>query len=82
MEGFVFNDYCFQCQRTVEHRILLEGDGLFGACSSCREKHPLTEVKQVHYQNTDLWVTRFKIGNLPSVVAGKLLDTVRHTRPA
>jgi len=29
---------------------------------------------QVHYPKTDLWVTRFKIGNLPSVVAGKLLD--------
>ena len=82
MEGFVFNDYCFQCQRTTEHKILLERMELFGACSLCGEKRALTEVKQVHYQNTDLWVTRFKIGNLPSVVAGKLLETVRHTRPA
>jgi hypothetical protein len=80
MEGFVFNDYCFQCLRTTEHKILLEGKELLGACSSCGEKRALTEVKHVHYQKTDLWVTRFKIGNLPSVVAGKLLDTVRRTR--
>ena len=53
---------------------------LFGACSLCGEKRALTEVKQVHYQKTDLWVTQFKIGNLPSVVAGKLLDTARRTK--
>ena len=80
MEGFVFTDYCSECQRTTEHKILLEGKELFGACSSCGEKCALTEVKQVHYPKTDLWVTRFKIRNLSSVVAGKLLDTVRGTR--
>jgi hypothetical protein len=80
VEGFVFNDYCHECQKTTEHGILLEGKQLFGACSSCGQKRTLTEVKQVHYPQTDLWVTRFKIGNLPSVVTGKLLDTIRHTK--
>jgi len=80
MDGFAFNDYCFQCQKTTEHKILLEGKELFGACSSCGEKRALTEVEQIYYQKTDLWVTRFKIGNLPGVVTGKLLDTVRRTR--
>ena len=80
IEGFAFNDYCLQCQKTTVHKIVLEGKELLGACSSCGEKRALTETKQVHYSNTDLWVTRFKIGNLSSVVAGKLLDTVRNTQ--
>jgi uncharacterized Zn finger protein len=77
IEGFAFNDYCLQCQKTTVHKIVLEGKELLGACSSCGEKRALTEVKQVHYSNTDLWVTRFKVGNLPSVVTGRLLDDVR-----
>jgi hypothetical protein len=80
MEGFVFNDYCFQCQRITEHKILLEDKELSGACSSCGEKRALTEINQIHYQKTDLWVTRFKMGNLPSVVVGKLVDAVHRTR--
>jgi hypothetical protein len=78
VEGFIFNDYCLKCQKTTEYRILLEGKQLFGACSSCGEKRALTEVRQVHYPQTDLWVTRFKIGNLPSVVTGKLLEAIHH----
>jgi hypothetical protein len=77
VEGFMFNDYCLQCQKTTIHKIVLEGKQLLGACSSCGEKRKLTEVKQVYYSNTDLWVTRFKIGNLACVVAGKLLDDIR-----
>jgi DNA-directed RNA polymerase subunit RPC12/RpoP len=80
IEGFAFNDYCLQCQKTTVHKIELESKELLGACSSCGEKRALTELKQVHYSNTDLWVTRFKIGNLPSVVAGRLLDAVRNTK--
>jgi len=81
IEDFAFNDYCLQCQKTTVHKIVLEGKELLGACSSCGEKRALTEVKQVHYPNTDLWVTRFKIGNLPSVVTGRLLDAVRNSKP-
>lgn len=66
----------------MEHNIALEGKQFFGVCSSCGEKRTLTEVNQVYYRKTDLWVTRFKVGNLQSVVAGKLLDAVRHvSRP-
>jgi hypothetical protein len=78
VEGFTFNDYCLQCQKTTVRKIVLEGKQLLGACSSCGEKSKLTEVKQVYYSNTDLWVTRFKVRNLPSVVAGKLLDAIRN----
>ncbi len=80
MEGFTFNDFCLRCQKVMEHRIEREGKELYGICFSCGERRPLIEVKQVYYPKTDLWVTRFKIGNLPSVVAGKLLDAMRHTK--
>ncbi len=80
MEGFTFNDFCLRCQKVMEHKIELEGKELYGICSSCGEKRTLTEVKQVYYPKTDLWVTRFKIGNLPGVVAGKLLDALHHTK--
>ena len=80
MEGFTFNDYCLRCQKVMEHRIELEEKELYGICLSCGERRPLTEVKQVYYPKTDLWVTRFKVGNLPSVVAGKLLDAMRHKK--
>jgi hypothetical protein len=38
----------------------------------------MTGLNQVYYPKTELWVTRFKIGNLASVVTGKLLDAVKH----
>ena len=38
----------------------------------------MADVNQVYYPKTELWVTRFKIGNLPSVVAGKLIDAAKH----
>jgi len=78
IEGFTFNDYCLPCQKTTIHKIVLEGKQLFAACSSCGEKRELTEVKQAYYSNTDLWITRFKVSNLPAVVAGKLLDAIRN----
>jgi hypothetical protein len=79
VEGFAFNDFCMRCQKVMDHKITLEGKDLFGICSSCGEERALTEVNQVNYPKTSLWVTRFKVGNLPSVVEGKLLDAVRHS---
>jgi len=55
---------------------------LFGECSTCGERRIMTDLTQVYYAKTDLWVTRFKVGNLPSVVAGKLLDSVAHSKKA
>ena len=82
MEGFAFSDFCLQCQKITEHKILPEQKEFFGVCSSCGRKRPMTGLNQVYYPKTALWVTRFKIGNLPSVVAGKLLDAARHTKKA
>jgi hypothetical protein len=81
VEGFAFNDFCLPCQKVNEHKIVREGNQLYGVCSLCNETRQLSEVKQVYYPKTDLWVTRFKIGNLPSVVAGKLLDAIRNSKP-
>jgi DNA-directed RNA polymerase subunit RPC12/RpoP len=78
VEGFSFGDFCMKCQKVVAHRIELDGKELLGVCSSCGQRRVMTDVNQVYYPKTDLWVTRFKIGNLLSVVAGKLLDAAKH----
>jgi len=77
VESFAFSDFCQRCQKIMEHRIELEGRDLFGVCTSCGEKRSIEEPNQVYYPKTDLWVTRFKIGNIPSVVVGKLLDAAK-----
>lgn len=79
VDGFIFNDFCLRCQKVMEHRIALEQGEFLGICSSCGEKRRMTGLNQVYYPKTGLWVTRFKIGNLPSVVTGKLLDAVKKT---
>jgi hypothetical protein len=76
VESFAFSDFCQRCQKIMEHRIELEGQ-LLGVCTSCGEKRPIERPNQVYYPKMDLWVTRFKIGNLPSVVVGKLLEAVK-----
>jgi hypothetical protein len=78
IDSFVFNDFCLQCQKVTEHKIALEGRAFFGLCGNCNMKRLMTNLAQVYYPRTDLWVTRFKIGNLPSVVSGKLLDATKH----
>jgi len=75
--GFSFSDFCQSCQKVMEHRIESEAKQLFGVCNTCRQKRPLTDLNEVYYPKTDLWVTRFKIGNLPSVVAGRLLKSAK-----
>jgi hypothetical protein len=80
VEGFAFNDFCSQCHRVVEHKISLHGEEFLGVCSSCGQKRLMIDINQVHYPEKDLWVTRFKIGNMPSVVAGQLLDVARRAR--
>ena len=78
VEGFTFNDFCLQCQKIVEHKITLEHKEFSGVCSTCGRKRPMTGLNQVYYPKTQLWVTRFKIGSLPSVVTGKLLEAAKH----
>ena len=74
VEGFAFNDFCAQCHKVMEHKIVLDGKEFWGTCSSCGQKRRMMDPNQVHYPKNDLWVTRFKIGNLPSLVTGKLID--------
>jgi hypothetical protein len=78
IEGFAFNDYCLQCQKIMEHKIAVESKAFLGICTSCSTKRPMTGVNQVYYPRTKLWVTRFKIGNLPSVVTGRLIDASKN----
>jgi len=80
IEGFAFNDFCLKCQKVSENRIEIDGRDLFGICSICGQRRAMANVNQVYYPKTELWVTRFKIGNLPNVVAGKLLDAVKNAK--
>ena len=80
VEGFAFNDYCLHCQKVMEHKISVENKVFSGICSSCSSKRLMTGVNQVYYPKTELWVTRFKIGNLPSVVTGKLIDASKNLK--
>jgi hypothetical protein len=80
IEGFTFSDFCLQCQKITEHRIETDGREFFGICAICGRSRTMTNLNQIYYPNTKLWVTRFKIGNLPSVVAGKLLDTAKNAK--
>ena len=79
ISGFIFNDYCQQCQKVTEHRIGLN-DSIIGACVGCNANRSLTALKQVFYSKVDLWITRFKVSNLDNVVAGKLLDTIHESK--
>jgi len=75
--GFSFSDFCLKCEKVMEHRVEVERKDFFGTCSSCGQSRLMTDLNQVFYPRTELWVTRFKIGNLASVVTGKLLDAVK-----
>ena len=80
VEGFSFSEFCLKCQKVMEHRVEVERKDFFGVCSSCGQSRLMTGVNQVCYPRTELWVTRFQIGNLASVVTGKLLDAAKHVR--
>jgi len=74
MDGFSFSDFCLRCQKVTEHRVEVDGKEFSGVCPTCGQSRPMLNLNQTYYPKTDLWVTRFKIGNLSSVVTGKLLD--------
>jgi hypothetical protein len=77
IDGFKFNDFCQQCQNVREHTIAVDNSTVIGMCDICKFQRPLTELRQEFYSKTSLWTTRFKIGNLSSVVEGKLVDAIR-----
>jgi hypothetical protein len=78
INGFTFYDFCQPCQKITKHRIAADNSSVLGVCESCQLQRPLTELVEVFYKETDLWVTRFKISNMSNVVAGKLLVAI-HT---
>jgi hypothetical protein len=80
IDGFSFNDFCLTCQMVMEHKVTLEGKDFFGICGSCESKRLMADLNEVYYPKTELWVTRFKIGNMPGVVTGRLTKTSRGTR--
>jgi hypothetical protein len=80
VEGFAFNDYCIQCDKIAEHRISLQGKEFLGVCSSCGQKRLMTNISETYYPQSDLWVTRFRIGNVPGVVAGKVSDAAKRAK--
>jgi hypothetical protein len=80
VEGFTFNDFCLQCQKVEKHGVALHEKEFFGVYTSCGRKRLMTDLNQVYYSKTSLWVTRFKIVNMPSDVMGKLVDTVKHVK--
>lgn len=48
-----------------------------GVCESCDHSQQLSELVEVFYDKTDLWVTRFKMSNMNNVVVGRLLHALR-----
>ena len=77
IEGFAFYEFCQFCQKVAKHRIGTDNSAVLGLCESCEHRLPLSELKEVFYHNTDLWVTRFKISNMNNVVTGRLLHALR-----
>jgi hypothetical protein len=77
IDNYTFHDFCLRCQKVMEHKIEFHDKTLLGVCEACGEKRQLTDANQVHYPKADLWVTRFKIGNIQNVVTGRLLDAVK-----
>jgi len=81
VQGFTFNDYCDRCDKVQEHRINIEAGRVFAVCSACSRTSELSDLNQIYYPKTELWVTRFKIDNTtPCAVAGKLLDAIHHLK--
>jgi anion-transporting ArsA/GET3 family ATPase len=54
VDGFVFNDFCLQCQKVMEHKVALEGNEFFAVCSKCDQKRHMINLNQVYYPKTDL----------------------------
>ena len=77
VDGFTFYEYCRFCQKIVKYRIESDQSTVLGVCQSCEHPEPLCELKETFYAKTDLWVTRFKMTNMNSVVTGRLLHALR-----
>jgi len=77
IDGFMFYDFCQTCKKVTKYRIEADRSSVLGVCESCEQHQPLTELNEIFYQESDLWVTRFKMGNMNNVVTGKLIHALR-----
>ncbi len=77
IDGFTFYEFCQFCQKIAKHRIETDSSMVLGVCESCDHSQQLSELDEVFYDKTDLWVTRFKMSNMNNVVAGRLLHALR-----
>jgi len=55
----------------------VDNSSVLGVCESCEHQQPLAALNEVFYHNSGLWVTRFKINDMNSVVTGKLAHAIR-----
>jgi hypothetical protein len=76
IDGFAFYEFCQFCDKIAKHRIEADGSMVLGVCESCNHSLPLSELSEVFYDKTDLWVTRFKMDNMNNVVTGRLLHAL------
>jgi len=77
INGFEFYDFCQSCKKIAKYRVEVDNSQVLGVCESCEHQQPLTGLNEVFYHNSDLWVTRFKMSNMNSVVTGKLVHALR-----
>ena len=77
IDGFTFYEFCQFCQKIAKHRIETDSSMVLGVCESCAHSQQLSELNEVFYDKTDLWVTRFKMSNMNNVVVGRLLHALR-----
>ena len=77
INGFMFFDFCQSCKMVTKFRIEADNSSVLGICEACEDHQPLTELNEIFYKKSDLWVTRFKMGNMNNVVTGKLIHALR-----
>jgi len=77
IDGFAFYEFCQFCQKIKKHKIETDNSIALGFCESCERRLPLSELNEIFYPKTDLWVTRFKMNNMNNVTAGRLSHALR-----
>jgi len=77
INGFAFYDYCQSCKIVTKYRIESDNSSVLGVCGSCEQQQALADLNEISYEKPNLWVTRFKIGNMNNVVTGKLIHALR-----
>ena len=77
INGFAFYEFCQSCKIITKYRIESDDSSVLGVCGSCEQQQALADLNEIFYEKSNLWVTRFKIGNMNNVVTGKLIYALR-----